>query len=155
MDHLPCSGVCIGSLCLNFFHLLARNPNLAKNSIYSNKFFHNFHLSLASGKWVSTETAFDSMQKGKELAYKKISTTFLKNRSCDTEYNHIEIWLSKYFFALYIFQPDTAKKFLWESNLNEISAQPNVIWNGVKPGRKLQIGDSDFHRRRWTTIGMV
>jgi hypothetical protein len=55
----------------------------------------------------------------------------------------------------YIFQPDTAKQFLWESNLNEICAQPIVIWNGVKPGRKLQIGDSDFHRRHWTAMGMV
>ena len=27
------------------FHLLARKPNLDKFSIYSNKFFHNFHLS--------------------------------------------------------------------------------------------------------------
>ena len=32
------------SLCLNFFHLLARKPNLEKISIYSSKFFHNFHL---------------------------------------------------------------------------------------------------------------
>ena len=36
------------SLCLNFFHLLARNPNLENVSIYSNKFFHNFHLSESS-----------------------------------------------------------------------------------------------------------
>jgi len=36
------------SLCLNFFHLLARKPNLEKCSIYSNKFFHNFHLSESS-----------------------------------------------------------------------------------------------------------
>jgi len=28
------------SLWLNFFHLLARKPNLEKFSIYSNKFFH-------------------------------------------------------------------------------------------------------------------
>ena len=33
----------LDSLCLNFFHLLARKPNLDKFSIYSNKFFHNFH----------------------------------------------------------------------------------------------------------------
>ena len=33
------------SLNLNFFHLLAQKPNLEKFSIYSNKFFHNFHLS--------------------------------------------------------------------------------------------------------------
>ena len=33
------------SLYLNFFHLLAQKPNLEKFSIYSNKFFHNFHLS--------------------------------------------------------------------------------------------------------------
>ena len=32
-------------LCLKIFHLLARKPNLEKNYIYSNKFFHNFHLS--------------------------------------------------------------------------------------------------------------
>ena len=36
------------SLCFNFFHLLARNPNLENFSIYSNKFFHNFHLSESS-----------------------------------------------------------------------------------------------------------
>ena len=35
----------INSLCLDFFHLLARMPNLEKRSIYSSKFFHNFHLS--------------------------------------------------------------------------------------------------------------
>ena len=29
------------SLCLNFFHLLAKRPNLELFSIYSNKFFHN------------------------------------------------------------------------------------------------------------------
>ena len=34
------------SLCLNFFHLLGRKPNLEKkNSIHSNKFFYNFPLS--------------------------------------------------------------------------------------------------------------
>ena len=31
-----------------FFHLLARKPNLEKNYIYSNNFFHNFHLSESS-----------------------------------------------------------------------------------------------------------
>jgi hypothetical protein len=39
------------SLCLfNFFHLhvLARKPILENFSIYSNKFFHNFHLSESS-----------------------------------------------------------------------------------------------------------
>ena len=36
------------SLWLNFFHLLAQKPNLEKISIYSNKFFHNFHLSKSS-----------------------------------------------------------------------------------------------------------
>jgi hypothetical protein len=36
------------SFCLNFFHLLARKPYLEKNSIYLNKFFHNFHLSESS-----------------------------------------------------------------------------------------------------------
>ena len=36
------------SLCLNFVHLLAWKPNLEKCSIYSNKFFHNFHLSKSS-----------------------------------------------------------------------------------------------------------
>ena len=30
---------------LKFFHLLARKSNLENFSIYSNKFFHNFHLS--------------------------------------------------------------------------------------------------------------
>jgi hypothetical protein len=36
------------SLCLNFFHLLAQIPNLEFFSIYSNKFFHNIHLSESS-----------------------------------------------------------------------------------------------------------
>ena len=36
------------SLCLNFFHLLARKPTLEKFATYSNKFFHNFHLSKSS-----------------------------------------------------------------------------------------------------------
>ena len=36
------------SLCLNVFHLPARKPNLEKMYIYSNKFFHNFHLSESS-----------------------------------------------------------------------------------------------------------
>jgi hypothetical protein len=98
---------------LIFVHLLARNPNLENKIIYSNKFFHNYHLSQASGKWVSIKTAFDSMQKGKELAYKKISTTFLKNRSYDTEYIiTLRFDSQSIFFALYIFQPDTAKQFL-------------------------------------------
>ena len=42
---------------LIFFHLLARRPNLENISIYSNKFFYNFHLSESSltcpGHWVS------------------------------------------------------------------------------------------------------
>jgi len=46
------------NLWLNLFHLLVRKPNLEKkNSIYSNKFFHNFHLSESSftcpGLWTS------------------------------------------------------------------------------------------------------
>jgi hypothetical protein len=36
------------SLCLNFFHLLARKPNLGKFSIYLSNFFLNFHLSECS-----------------------------------------------------------------------------------------------------------
>jgi hypothetical protein len=36
------------SLCLYYFHLRAQKPNLEKFSIYSNKFFHNFHLSESS-----------------------------------------------------------------------------------------------------------
>ena len=36
------------SLCLKCFHLLAWKPNLEKNCIYLNKFFHNFHLSECS-----------------------------------------------------------------------------------------------------------
>jgi hypothetical protein len=51
------------SLCCNFFHLLAQNQNLENNYIYSNKFFHNFHLSESSftrpglqGKWVNVKT---------------------------------------------------------------------------------------------------
>ena len=52
------------SLCINFFHLLARKPNLENFSIYSNKSFHNFHLlqfylSQASGKWVNAKTAYN------------------------------------------------------------------------------------------------
>ena len=49
------------SLCLHFFHLLARKSNLEKNSIFSSKFFHNFqfYLSWASGKWVSMKTGTD------------------------------------------------------------------------------------------------
>ena len=38
----------LNSLWLNFFHLLARKPNLEKCSIYSSKIFHNFHLSESS-----------------------------------------------------------------------------------------------------------
>ena len=50
------------SLCLNFFHLLAQNPNLEeKKSIYSSKFFHNFHLSWASVKWVSSKTVINQV----------------------------------------------------------------------------------------------
>jgi hypothetical protein len=33
---------------ISLFYLLARKPNLEKNYIYSNKFFHNFHLSESS-----------------------------------------------------------------------------------------------------------
>ena len=36
------------SVCLHFFHLIARKANLEQISIYSNKFFHNFHLSESS-----------------------------------------------------------------------------------------------------------
>ena len=36
------------SLCINVFHLPARKLNLEKMYIYSNKFFHNFHLSESS-----------------------------------------------------------------------------------------------------------
>ena len=36
------------SLCHKFFHLLARKPNLEKKNVYSNKFFHTFHLSESS-----------------------------------------------------------------------------------------------------------
>ena len=43
-----CPATSITSFCLNYFHLLARKPNIEKNSIYSNKFFHNFHLSESS-----------------------------------------------------------------------------------------------------------
>jgi hypothetical protein len=57
------SGRSPSSLCINFFHLLAPKPNLDKISIYSNKFFHIFHLSeiqfylsQALGKWVSAKT---------------------------------------------------------------------------------------------------
>ena len=38
----------VPSLCIKCFHLLARKPNSEKCSIYSNKFFHNFHLSESS-----------------------------------------------------------------------------------------------------------
>jgi hypothetical protein len=33
---------------MNYFHILARKSNLEKKNIYSNKFFHNFHLSESS-----------------------------------------------------------------------------------------------------------
>ena len=39
---------CYTVFALNFFHLLARKPNLEKISIYSDKFFYNFHLSESS-----------------------------------------------------------------------------------------------------------
>ena len=45
------------SLCLNFFHLLARKPNLELFSIYSNKFFHNFHLSESSFTYANLRTS--------------------------------------------------------------------------------------------------
>ena len=55
---------------LFFFHLVAEKPNLEKFSIYSNKFFHNFHLSESSftcsgtsGKWVSVKTVNRSTQR--------------------------------------------------------------------------------------------
>jgi hypothetical protein len=46
------------SLCLNFFHLLARKPNLEKKNIY---FYFSlvrikYYLSRALGKWDSTKT---------------------------------------------------------------------------------------------------
>ena len=45
------------SFCRNFFHLHAWKPNIEKLSIYSNKFFHSFHLSKSSftcpGLWAS------------------------------------------------------------------------------------------------------
>jgi len=44
-------------LCLTLFHLLTRKSNIDKFSIYSNKFFHNFHLSESSFTlWVSAKT---------------------------------------------------------------------------------------------------
>jgi hypothetical protein len=49
------------SLCLNFFHLLAWKPTLEKFATYSNKFFHNFHLSQTSGKWVSVKTGISDV----------------------------------------------------------------------------------------------
>jgi hypothetical protein len=36
------------SLCLNFFHLLAERQIWKKKKIYSNKFFHDFHLAESS-----------------------------------------------------------------------------------------------------------
>jgi hypothetical protein len=35
-------------------------PNLEKKIIYSNKFFHNFHLPRASSEWVSTKTVISA-----------------------------------------------------------------------------------------------
>jgi hypothetical protein len=46
--HFPVYNILLLSFCLHFFHLLAWKPNLEKNNIYSNKFFHNFHLSESS-----------------------------------------------------------------------------------------------------------
>ena len=52
----PSFTFCQCSLCLNCFHLLVQKPNLEKNYIYSNKFFHNFFLFQALNKWVSART---------------------------------------------------------------------------------------------------
>jgi hypothetical protein len=71
------------SLCLNFFHLLAQKSNLEKCSIYSNKFFHNFHLfwihfylSRASDKWVSVKTASNQVLLGRRVTYYNICLLF-------------------------------------------------------------------------------
>jgi hypothetical protein len=40
-----------------FFTYLPESQIKKNNSIYSNKFFHNFHLSRASGKWFNVKTA--------------------------------------------------------------------------------------------------
>ena len=45
--YIGCSMYC-NHLCLNIFHLLARKSKLEKFTIYSNKFFHSFHLSESS-----------------------------------------------------------------------------------------------------------
>ena len=68
----------IYNLCLNFFHhLLARKPNLEKCFIlYSNKFFHNFHISESSSsftchglcvKWVSAKTDIGYKEQGSDF----------------------------------------------------------------------------------------
>ena len=41
-------GIFIIIVCLNFFQLHTWKPNLGNFSIYSNKFFHNFHFSESS-----------------------------------------------------------------------------------------------------------
>jgi hypothetical protein len=69
---------------LNFFHLLAHKSNFEKNYIYSNKFFHNFHLSesnftcprlQASGlAWIlcnKVEQWIKNNEKQKSMIYKK------------------------------------------------------------------------------------
>ena len=93
------------SLCLNFFHLLARKPNLENFSIYSNKFFHNFHftlvriqfcLSQASGKCVSVKT-------GKILIFNSQYSLYGGG--------------AKYLFKHHIFHAIQSKVNKWDKNL--------------------------------------
>ena len=48
------------NLCLNFFQLVARNPNLERKKIIKTNSFSlvriQFYLSQALGKWVTTKT---------------------------------------------------------------------------------------------------
>ena len=59
------------SLCINFFHLLARKSNIEKCSIHSNKFYHNFDLFESSftcpGLWASVLA--QRLQNGAYVSY--------------------------------------------------------------------------------------
>ena len=76
-------------LCLNFFQLLARKLNLEKISMYSNKFFHNFHMSESS----FTCPGLQASELAQRLVYWKI---YLHPNYCLSFYDLIFIsWYRK------------------------------------------------------------
>ena len=88
------------SICLIFFHLVAEKPNLENFSIYSNKFFHNFHLSESSftcsgtsGKWVSVKTVNRSTQRKSPTCRKSLTKLVVIGTdyigSCKSNYHTI------------------------------------------------------------------